>query len=130
VTFAKQPGFSGSFGLDVKVGPSSVRTRIRMHANCSVSVDRSHSGDTLGGNPNFMYGKTAPTEFDCVGESLLKFEVLLDNLSVEAFLFDWYSLTNLVFTDANGIELWTDVGDATKYSIQSLKLEFLEKTML
>lgn len=67
----------------------------------------------MGGSPYFKELKTAETEFDCLNEREIKIEVILDASSVEAFFFDWYSMTNLVFTDAsnNGLELWTDAED-------------------
>ncbi|TNV80153.1 hypothetical protein FGO68_gene16911 [Halteria grandinella] len=130
VVFEKAPGYSASFGVDVKIG-ANVRTLVRMHRNCSISVDRSKSGDTLGGNPYFMELKTAETEYDCLNEREIKIEVILDASSVEAFFFDWYSMTNLVFTEStnNGLELWTDA-EFGQFSIQYARLEFLEKTML
>lgn len=52
-------------------------------------------------------------------------------MSVEAFFFDWYSMTTLVFTEDNnkGIELWTGM-DETYVRVKYLKAQVLEKSML
>jgi hypothetical protein len=57
-------------------------------------------------------------------------ELVIDNNSVEAFFFDWYSLTTLVFTDkANkGINIWSEL-DENYIRIKYLKADVLKKTM-
>ena len=120
-------------GLDVKVGSQggqSVRTSIRVNATCFIWVDRSNSGDTLGNNTNFVNTTPKQTEFDCERETNVKIEVLIDRSSVEVFFFDWYSMTELVFTDVNnrGVELWTGLNE-DYIRPKFVKLEVLQKTM-
>jgi len=103
-----------SFGIDVKMGTQNgvpVRTSIRVNANCSISFDRSQSGETLGNSNYFKYLRDVPTEYDCARERKVKMELILDHNSVEAFFFEWYSVTNLVFSDEKnkGIEIWTSL---------------------
>ncbi len=109
VVFEKVPK-NMSFGVDVKVG-SGYKTKIMLNENCSITVDRSNSGETLGNSSYFKYLKPAQTEFDCKRETEVKIELILDNNSVEAFFFDWYSFTSLIFTDKEnkGINIWTSL---------------------
>ena len=102
-----------------------------MHSNCSLYVDRSKSGDTLHEAPFFTSLREVPTEYDCVNEQLISLELILDHNSVEAFFFDWYSITSLVFTEKenNGIEIFTDMNE-NYIRILSAHVEILEKTML
>ena len=97
-----------------------------MNDDCSINIDRGQSGETLGDNPDFTQSKAAPTDFDCEREQEVKIEVIIDHNSVEAFFFDWYSFTSLVFTDANnnGIEIWASMSE-DYIRVKYLKLEIL-----
>ena len=115
--FDKVPLASG-LGIKVKQGSYGafgyVETVIGMHKNCNLYLNRSKSGDTFENSLLFTELKEVPTDFDCEHESRVRLEVILDHNSVEAFFFDWYSLTALVFTDPRnrGIELFTELSDS------------------
>jgi sucrose-6-phosphate hydrolase SacC (GH32 family) len=101
-----------------------------LNDNCSISVDRSNSGETLGNSSYFKYLKPALTDFDCKRETEVKIELILDNNSVEAFFFDWYSFTTLIFTEKQnkGIRIWTSL-DQNYIRVKFLRAEVLKKTM-
>jgi hypothetical protein len=54
----------------------------------------------------------------------------MDNNSVEAFFFDWYSFTSLIFTEKEnkGINIWTSL-DQNYIRVKYLSAEVLKKTM-
>ncbi len=105
MTLTKPKGVSGRIDLDMKIGYNStgtpVFTRATVFQNCSVHLDRSLSGATLGGATYFTEQRVVPTEFDCVQEDEIQLEALIDHNSVEVIFFDWYSSTNLIFTEAS-----------------------------
>lgn len=130
VNFEKVP-MNMTFGVNVKVSESKeIYTKIELNSNCSIIIDRSNSGETLGNSSYFKYIRPAPTEFVCQGSSEVKMELVIDNNSVEAFFFDWYSLTTLIFTDkANkGINIWSEL-DENYIRVKYLKADVLKKTM-
>ncbi len=128
VVFEKVPK-NMTFGVNVKVGQGYF-TKISLTDNCSISVDRSNSGETLGNSSYFTNLKPAQTDFDCKLETDVKIELILDDISVEAFFFDWYSFTTLVFSDkANkGVNIWASL-DQNYIRVKYLKADVLKKTM-
>ncbi len=60
----------------------------------------------------------------------MKIELILDDISVEAFFFDWYSFTTLIFSDrANkGVNIWASL-DQNYIRVKYLKADVLKKTM-
>jgi sucrose-6-phosphate hydrolase SacC (GH32 family) len=130
VIFEKVP-MNMTFGVNVKVSESKeIYTKIELNSNCSIIIDRSNSGETLGNSSYFKYIRPASTEFACQESSEVKMELVIDNNSVEAFFFDWYSLTTLIFTDkANkGINIWSEL-DENYIRVKYLKADVLKKTM-
>ena len=69
-----------------------------MRKDCSVYVDRDASGNTLGSDA-FKNQKDVKTEYDCISAKKIKLEALVDRASVEAIFFEWYSLTNTIYTE-------------------------------
>lgn len=76
-----------------------------------------------------MNQRILDTDLDCASETQIKVEVLVDHDSVELFYFDWYSITDLIFTEAsnNGVRISSDIPGLW---VQELRLEFLAKSML
>lgn len=60
----------------------------------------------------------------------MKIEVILDRNSVEAFFFDWYSYTTLVFTDEKnrGIQIWSELSE-NQVRVKYASAEVLQRTM-
>ncbi len=67
-------------------------------------------------------------EYELSKENYVKIEVVIDKASVEAFFFDWYSITDMVFPQetSRGVELF--VSDE-KVQIHHLTLTVLKKSM-
>ncbi len=127
VNFTKPVG-DFDFGLNVRTDFKDVKTVISVKQDSILSIDRSKCGSpsAILNDPTFSTQKDVKVEWDSHNERYAKVELVLDRMSVEAFFFSWYSMTDMIYpnADATGLELWSS--DDTKVGVDSISIVILE----
>lgn len=127
VNFTKPVG-DFDFGFNVRTDFKDIKTVVSVKQNSILSIDRSKSGlsSTILDNPTFATQKDVKVEWDSHNERYAKVELVLDRMSVEAFFFSWYSMTDMIFptADATGLELWSS--DDAQIGVDSISIVILE----
>lgn len=92
-----------------------------------VYIDRSNSGGDSGFDSDYAQLRKVQVEYFNAIQRSVRVDIIVDRNSVEAFLFGgMYAMSNLVFSNYTGVEIFTNNPDIT---VERLAISVLDKTV-